>query len=301
MDSEVQKTGGATRTPRKTNVGRSIATAFMIVMSALWLLPIVFSLYIALRPISSTARFGYVSLPHGGLTLENFTTAWRAGEMLHFFRNTIVIALPAIVLILFFASVVAFGISRVRFRGGLILLLLFTAGNLLPSQAVITPLYKLFLAIPLPQWLADSGHMYDSQFGLIVINFAAQIGFCVFVLSNFMEGLPDEIYEAGMVDGAGLWRRYWNLTLPMCRPALGALGTLLTTWVYNDFFWATALMSTGSKRPMTSALANLQGQFVSNQNSIAAAALIAAIPTLVVYVVLQKQFVAGLTLGSTKG
>ncbi len=75
----------------------------------------------------------------------------------------------------------------------------------------------------------------------------------------------------------------------------------MTTWIYNDFFWATALMSTGDKRPITSALANLQGQFVTNQNIIAAAALIVAIPTLVVYVLLQKQFIAGLSLGSSKG
>jgi multiple sugar transport system permease protein len=87
----------------------------------------------------------------------------------------------------------------------------------------------------------------------------------------------------------------------MCRPALAALATLLTTWIYNDFFWAIVLMSSGDKRPVTSALANLQGQYVTNQNLIAAAALIAAIPTLIVYLLLQKQFVAGLSLGSTKG
>jgi multiple sugar transport system permease protein len=91
------------------------------------------------------------------------------------------------------------------------------------------------------------------------------------------------------------------VTIPLVRPALAALATLLTTWIYNDFFWAITLISTGNKRPITSALANLQGQFVANQNMIAAAALIAAIPTLIVYVLLQKQFIAGLSLGSSKG
>ena len=79
------------------------------------------------------------------------------------------------------------------------------------------------------------------------------------------------------------------------------LATLLTTWIYNDFFWAITLISTGNERPITSALANLQGEFVSNQNLIAAAAMLAAVPTLVVFFLLQKQFVAGLTLGATKG
>jgi multiple sugar transport system permease protein len=98
-----------------------------------------------------------------------------------------------------------------------------------------------------------------------------------------------------------VWTQYWRITLPLCRPALAALATLLTTWIYNDFFWAITLMSSGDKRPITSALANLQGEFVANQNLIAAAAMLAAIPTLVVYVLLQRQFVAGLTLGASKG
>jgi multiple sugar transport system permease protein len=116
-----------------------------------------------------------------------------------------------------------------------------------------------------------------------------------------MRTIPRDIDEAALVDGASLWRRYWNIVLPLCRPALAALGTLLTTWIYNDFFWAITLISTGNKRPITSALANLQGEFVTNQNMIAAAALMAAVPTLVVYVLLQKQFIAGLSLGASKG
>ena len=116
-----------------------------------------------------------------------------------------------------------------------------------------------------------------------------------------MKTLPDELMEAAMVDGASIWTQYWRITMPLCRPALAALATLLTTWIYNDFFWALTLMSTGNKRPVTSALQNLQGQFQTNQNLLAAAAFIIAIPTLAVYVALQKQFVAGLTLGSTKG
>jgi multiple sugar transport system permease protein len=116
-----------------------------------------------------------------------------------------------------------------------------------------------------------------------------------------MKTIPEEIYEAALVDGASLWTRFWKLTLPMSRPALAALGTLLTTWIYNDFFWAITLVSTGNKRPITSALQNLQGEFVTNQNLVAAAALMAAVPTLIVYLFLQRQFIAGLTLGATKG
>jgi multiple sugar transport system permease protein len=286
---------------RRVRPGRVVATGFMIVMTVLWIVPILFALYVALRPIGSTAKYGYVSMPHGGLTFKNFSNAWTQGDIWHYFLNSVWITLPAVIIALLFASAVAFVVSRVRFRGSVALLILFTAGNLLPQQALITPLYRMFLKIHLPDFLASSGLFYDSRFGLIVINATFQLGFCVFVLSNYMKTLPEEVYEAALVDGAGLWTRFWRLTLPMCRPALAALATLLTTWIYNDFFWATVLMSTGDKRPITSALNNLQGQFVSNQNVIAAAALLAAIPTLLVYVALQRQFIAGLALGASKG
>lgn len=279
---------------------RTAGSVFMIVACVAWLVPVLFALYVSFRPYAETSQYGYVSLPHH-LTFANYVNAWTQSDMLRFFGNSVLITIPAVILTLLLASMVAFVVTRVNIKVNLALLLMFTAGNLLPPQVIITPLYRLYLLIPLPGFLSSSGYLYDSYTGLIVINVAFQIGFCVFVLSNYMRTIPGEMYEAAEVDGAGLWARYWRMTMPLCRPALAALATLLTTWIYNDFFWAITLISTGGKRPVTSALANLQGQFISNQNLIAAAAMIVAVPTLVVYLLLQRQFIAGLTLGSTKG
>ncbi|MEU2678322.1 carbohydrate ABC transporter permease [Streptomyces sp. NPDC102451] len=289
---------GALRTVRPR--GQLLSQIFLVSASVLWLLPILFALYIAVRPYSDTRKHGYVSLPHE-LTLSNFGDAWSQANMGRFFWNSVLITVPAVVVVLLLASGAAFVLTRVNIKVNVALLILFTAGNLLPQQVIITPLFRMYLQIPLPSFLADSGLMYNSAFGLIAINVAFQLGFCVFVLSNYMKSIPHEMYEAALVDGTSLWTRFWRLTVPLCRPALAALATLLTTWIYNDFFWAITLMSSGDKRPVTSALANLQGQFVSNQNLIAAGAMIAAVPTLVVYVLLQKQFIAGLSLGSSKG
>ncbi len=298
----VSRTTGASRRNRPARRPASIAAqVFMITATVLWITPVVFALYVSLRPEKSTNKYGYVSMPHGGFTFSNFSNAWTQSDMLRFFENSARITVPAVIITLLLASAVAFIVSRVSFKLNIALLIVFTAGNLLPQQVLITPLFRIYLAIHLPHFLSSSGLLYNSYFGLIVINVAFQLGFCVFVLSNYMKTIPGEMYEAAVVDGASLWTRYWRLTLPLCRPALAAMATLLTTWIYNDFFWAITLISTGNKRPITSALANLQGQFVSNQNMIAAAALIAAIPTLVVYVLLQKQFIAGLSLGSSKG
>ncbi|MDQ6747413.1 MAG: ABC transporter permease subunit, partial [Candidatus Dormibacteraeota bacterium] len=98
-----------------------------------------------------------------------------------------------------------------------------------------------------------------------------------------------------------VFRIWWNVILPLCRPALAAMATLLFTFIYNDFFWALMLMKSGDKRPIVSALNNLQGEFFTNYNLLAAGALLAAVPSVIVFIAFQRHFVRGLTLGATKG
>jgi multiple sugar transport system permease protein len=285
------------RQSERKHVGSHV---FLIIMTVLWTTPLLWAMYTSLRPYSETAKYGYLSLPHH-LTFSNFTTAWTQADIVHYFWNSVIITLPAVVFTLGLASCVAYVLARFSFWFNIPLLIIFVSANLLPPQVIITPLYRIYLTIHVPHFISSSGLLYNSYAGLIVVNTAFQLGFCVFVLSNYMKTIPNEITEAALVDGASVWTRYWKLTLPLCRPALAALATLLTTWIYNDFFWAITLISSGNKRPITSALANLQGQFFINQNLLAAGALITAVPTLLVYVLLQKQFIAGLSLGSSKG
>jgi len=284
----------------RSGAGTAGAHIFLGIATLLWITPIVWALYTSLRPYSETSKYGYLSLPRH-LTFSNFTNAWKQADMIHFFWNSVLITIPSVILALVLASCVAFVLARFSFWFNIPLLIIFAAANLLPQQVIITPLYRIYLTIHVPTFISNTGLLYNSYAGLVVINTAFQTGFCVFVLSNYMKSIPHEITEAALIDGAPVWTRYWKLTLPLCRPALAALATLLTTWIYNDFFWAIALISSGDKRPITSALANLQGQYFVNQNLLAAGALITAVPTLLVYVILQKQFIAGLSLGSSKG
>jgi len=273
---------------------------FLVVVSIVWMIPVLWALYTSLRPYSDTAEHGYVSIAHS-LSFENYKNAWTQADLPHYYINSAIVTIPAIIVTLLLASFVAFGISRYSWKLNLALLMLFTAGNLLPQQVIITPLYRLFLEIPLPSFMSESESLYDSFWGIIAIHVAFQLGFCVFVMSNYMKTIPMELTEAAMVDGASVWRQYWGIIMPLCKPPLAALATLEFTWIYNDFFWALVLMNSGDKRPITSALAGLQGQFFTNNNLIAAASLVAALPTLIVYFVLQRQFIGGLTLGATKG
>ena len=290
----------AARGSSRKKIRRAALHAFLIAMSILWLLPIAWAVYTSLRPYDETARLGYVSV--GGVyNLDNFITAWTRIDIFKYFFNTAVILVPAVILVLFLASMVAFAVSRYSWRFNLILLMVFTAANLLPPQVIITPLFRMYLLLPLPEILSEQGLFYNSYVGIMVIHVAFQLGFCSFVLSNYMKTLPKELNEAAVVDGASVWRTYWSVVLPLTRPALAALATLQVTWIYNDFFWALILMKDNSKMPITSALNGLKGQFFTDNNLVAAGSLIVAIPTLIVFFTLQKQFVSGLTLGSTKG
>ncbi len=274
--------------------------AFLIVLAILWLAPVIWALYTSLRPYSETAQKGYVSLPDH-ITFDNYSNAWTQGEIPHYFLNSLLVTLPALVITLFFASCVAFVVSRLSFRFNAILLIVFLAANLLPPQVVVPPLYRMYLEIPLPTFMSENGKMYDSLWGLILINVAFQTGFCAFVLSNYMKTIPQSLGDAARVDGAGVVRQFFGIIMPLCRPALAALATLQFTWVYNDFLWAVALIQSGEKRPITSALNNLQGVFFTDNNLIAAGAMLAALPTLIVFAVLQRHFISGLTLGASKG
>jgi len=116
-----------------------------------------------------------------------------------------------------------------------------------------------------------------------------------------MKTLPKELVEAAQVDGAGVFRIWAGVIMPLCRPALAAMATLEFTFIYNDFFWALFLMKDGDRRPITSFLQNLNGMYYSDYSLLAAGAFLAVIPTLIVFFLLQRYFVSGLTLGSVKG
>jgi multiple sugar transport system permease protein len=220
-------------------------------------------------------------------------------DIFQYLANSFIVAIPAVFLTLFFGSLLAFVVTRYSFRFNLSLLLLLTAGNLMPSQLVYAPLFKMYI------WFGDLvGNrtiLYDSYLGLILIHVALQVGFATFVMSSYMKTIPKEISESAMVDGASVFRHYWSVLLPLMRPPLAALSVLMTVWIYNEFFWAVVLMKTDSKRPITSALGRLQGEFITDYNLLAAGAIMAALPTLIIFFILKRQFVSGLTLGSTKG
>ena len=287
-------------TGEKSKTGQRVAIGVLSSFSLIWVAPILFTILQSFRPFADVVVRGVVSFPTH-LTFSNYYHAFVQSRMWLFFLNSVEVAVPAVVLTLFLASMIAFVLSRYESRFSVPMLMLFTAGNLLPPQLLFIPLFRIYLKIHVPHFINSNGVLYDTQLGLILVHVAIQIGFATFVLTNFLRTIPKEISESALVDGANVWNHFFRIILPLLRPALASLGVLMTTWIYNDFFWAVVLLKTGNKRPITAALSNLQGEFNTDYNLLAAGACMAFIPTLLVFFIMRKHFVAGLTLGSTKG
>jgi multiple sugar transport system permease protein len=291
------------RAEKRARPARAVLHVFLVAMALVWLLPIVTAIYNSFRYYEADTQPNGVFAAPDTLTLDNYRDAWSVGEMSKTFFNTAYILIPSLFFILLLSSAVAFACTRFSWKFNFFFLVIFTAGNLMPQQVMFQPLFQFFKRVPWPDVLsdADTGNLLGTKLTVILVHIAFQTGFCTFVLANYMKTIPKELGEAAAVDGAGVLRQFFQVVLPLTRPALAALGTLEFTWLYNDFFWGSVLLSQGDNRPITSSIQVLNGQYATDFNLIAAASIMIALPTLIVYLLLQKQFISGLTLGANKG
>lgn len=258
-------------------------------VTLVWLTPVFAAFITSLRTMDDIAINGFWSWP-SEIVLTNFSDAWTTARVSKYLLNSFIITIPALIGMLFLSSLGAYALARYRFRGNLFIYFVFVAGTMLPFQILLLPVFRL----------TNTLGLYDSYGALILIHTAFQLGFCTFVLRNFMRTVPGEIMDAARVDGCGEFRIYWQIMLPLTLPALAALATLQFTWVFNDYLWAIVLLRSDVLRPVTAGLATLQGQYNTNWPIITAGALLATIPTLLVFIFLQRYFIQGLTLGSGK-
>ncbi|MFF3055723.1 MULTISPECIES: carbohydrate ABC transporter permease [unclassified Streptomyces] len=258
-------------------------------LSALWLLPIVLVLVTSTRTFDDIAAHGVGSWPHS-FTFGGFRQAWVDGGQQQALINSMLVSVPTVLLSLGLASTAAFALSRYDLPLRRVLLLLMLGGNLLPPQILLIPVSKL----------SEVLGIYDQLYALIGVQVGFGVGFYVFVLHGFMRSIPGEIQQAAVIDGASPWQIYWRIILPLARPALAALSALSFTWIFNDLLWAITVLRTDTQMPITASLIGLQGQYVSMWNVIAAGSVIAAAPTVAVFLRFQRHFVAGLNLGAVK-
>ena len=274
---------------RRLRFGRTLLYIFLISFTLIYMMPFFSALVTSVRTQDDISLNGFWSIPEE-ITFQNFSDAWTGGRVNRYLLNSFIITIPALTATIFLSSLSAFALARYKFTGNRLIYFMYVAGTMLPFQILLLPVFML----------TNKFGLYNTYWSVILIHTAFQLGFCTFVLRNFMRTLPGEIMDAARIDGASEFGIYWRIVMPLTVPAIAAVAVLEFTWIFNDYIWALILIQDDALKPVTAGLAGLQGQFSTNWPLIVAAALMAAVPTLIIFFALQRYFIGGLTLGSGK-
>jgi multiple sugar transport system permease protein len=224
-------------------------------------------------------------------TLANYRDAWSSNHFGRYFVNSLGVAVATTLLSVLLSSMMAFAFARLRFPGRRLLFGLLLIGLMVPAMMLIVPQFLL----------AKQLLLLDSYLGLVVFYAGGSLALNTFLLRSFFQDIPRELEEAMVVDGAGPWKRYWQLIMPLSRPALAtvAIFTFLASW--DEFVWALTIINDPSKRTLPIAIALFQGQHATSWGIVFAASAIAVLPVIAIFVALQRQFIGGITAGALKG
>jgi len=256
-----------------------------------WLLPIIAVLMTSVRGAADLSNGNYWGLPSDWRILENYTAVFRSTPLAGFILNSFLVTIPTVIGALALACMAGFALGVYRFRLNLLVFFLFVGGNFVPFQILMVPVRDLSLRLGL----------YDSIAGLALFHIAFQTGFCTFFMRNFIRELPRELIEAARVEGASEIQIFYKVVLPLVRPAVAALSVLVFTFIWNDYFWATVLIQGNHAMPVTGGLKSLNGMWVAQWHLVSAGSIVAALPPVAIFFLMQKHFIAGLTFGATKG
>ena len=224
-------------------------------------------------------------------TLSNYERVLIKGNFGHFFLNSLLVAGSSTIIAVFLSAMLAYGFARYRFPGREWLFRLLLLGLMIPAMMLIIPQFIL------AKWLG----LIDSLPGLVVFYVAGNLAQNTFLLRGFFEALPAELDDAMQIDGAGDWRRFLNLALPLGRPAIATatIFTFLATW--DEYAWALTSITTPENQTLPIAIALLQGPKGTQWGLVFAASIIAILPVIAVFLAFQRHFVQGLTTGAVKG
>ncbi|TGG95471.1 carbohydrate ABC transporter permease [Natronospirillum operosum] len=263
----------------------------LLVALALWLLPLAAVMMTSVRGMADINAGNYWGLPSQWMLVENYTEVFRRTRMAQYLWNSVMITVPAMAGAVALSALAGYALAKYSFRGNLVVFAIFIAGNFVPFQILMIPVRDLTI----------STGLYDTIAGLVLFHIAFQTGFCTLFMRNFMMAVPDEIIESARMEGAGELRIFLTVVLPLLRPALAALAVLVFTFIWNDYFWALILVQSDTARPVTAGLAALSGQWISSWQLISAGSIVAALPPVFLFFLMQRHFIAGLTMGATKG
>lgn len=262
----------------------------LLVVSLIWIAPVLFIFLTALKTRPDLIATGTFGLPTE-IAWQNFPDAWEEANLSTTMVNSLIISFVKVPLGIFVSSLAAFALTRLRVPLGRVFLAVIIMGAMIPVQVALAPLFRLILGLGL----------LNQYVGILLPYIAFGVPFQVFLLTAFFKSVPRELDEAARIDGASSWGIYWRVIIPLSLPALAALFVLDFVATWNEFGIALVILQRQDMWTVPLSLQAFTGQFGNNYTELNAAIFMSIIPVIIVYLLLQRYFVAGLTTGAVKG
>jgi multiple sugar transport system permease protein len=285
----------ATRSEARTESRRSrlrpggvLVLALLIIAAIVWLIPFAWAIATSLKPDAETTKMP-VSWKGSEVTLDAYNKILDRGDIFRWYFNSALVSLVVTALTVLLGSMAAFAFSRVAFRGKGVLFFLIAAGLIVPFQALIVPLFEEM----------DTLGLVDTYWAIILPQVASPIA--VLVFKRFFDGIPRELEESALVDGAGTWRIYWQIWMPLARPATAAVAifTFVVTW--NNFIWPFVVTTARSLQTIPVGLSTVNSFYGAQYAQVMALAIMGALPLLIAFLLFQRQIVQGISNTGLKG
>lgn len=261
---------------------------FLILLMAITVLPFLSIFMTALHPSGSVPRgFEWPADPQWG----NFVEAFNVANMSTLLLSSTLIVVLVVPVALAISTMAGFAIGLLRIPGARWLLFLFVFGLTLPFEGIITPLYIL----------AREMGILNTRVAIVLPLIGLFMPFAVFWMRAHFANMPNEVSEAARVDGASTWQLFWRIHVPLARPPIASLGILMSIWTWNQFLLALVLVEDPTQRTMAGALGAFQGRYATDIPLLCAGTVLILLPTLVVFIIFQRQIISALLQGSVKG
>ncbi|MGI8976760.1 MAG: carbohydrate ABC transporter permease [Thermomicrobiales bacterium] len=271
----------------KPTLGRLGLHAVLLSVGLLFMFPFIWSISTSLKPVSDLFQVTPSLIP-SEYRWQNYSDVFSSVPFLRIYANTIFVTIARTIGQVLIASLAAFAFSQLKFPGRDFLFFLLLAGLMVPDQVLIVPRFIIMRQL---DW-------FDTYQGLIIPLIFSSFG--VFLLRQFFLGIPKEFHEAAKLEGANPFQIYWDIYLPLARPALAAFGFLAMLFSWNEFLWALTVTGDSNMRVLSVGIALFQGQFFTNNAILLAAANMATFPLLIAFLFFQKQLVEGIALSGLK-
>jgi raffinose/stachyose/melibiose transport system permease protein len=278
------------RLPKRVFLGKFLLQFFLIIVAFVQVYPLIWLAFFSLKDNSEIFSGDVAGFPKK-LLWSNYTKALSDGNVMNYFGNSVLVTAASIILVLILSSMAAYAITRMNWKLSNATMTLILLGMMVPIHAALLPLFMVLKSL----------HLLNTYWSLIIPYVAFGIPMAVFILGSFFKGVPRELEESAVMDGCGVYRTYFSIILPLIRPAIATVSifTFLSCW--NELMFAVTFINDTHYQTLTVGMMSMVGTYITQWGIIGAGLMITTIPTVIIYLLLNKQVQQSMIAGAVKG